>query len=813
MRLMRLLGLLLGFGLALQAGAQASGEAAPWNSVRGDAAAISIASDGFIIAAGRDARLWTWRTSEAAWTPLAGEGLRVAALPGGRYFATRRDGALTFFDGLRVASAGLRALDVAADGAGNVHAIRSDGALVRRAAGAAAWELLGAVAGRRLALAPDNSVWIALAAGGIGRWIDGKLEPVPGTARELAVSASGVVFAVDREGALQRWAPAGNSWGPEPAPPNLAAIAFDPQGLPWAARANGAIITRAVLPPGAAVRFDSSSAGEGGITFNKRSGRGGVTASGAPRGLRSVAAFTVNNPVAQTTDPAPFEWTDTLATASSLAIAGRDGSVFALDANGNTGRWSNAQRRYLAYPGTFLKIAVEADGNPWGINQLGRLFRRNSSEWRQVRGSASDFAIGVNGQIFATNAAGELFQYDRASDGLLQVPGALALFSVAVAPDGVPWALLQDGTVVRCPAASCQRFQKTARSIAIGPDGSVFIVTVDNVLWRLNKAQTDWELISVLGLKVLSVAVGPRGRPWVITDGGRVYASTFFPRDESTDLLEAATTSTQTTGSGDVVPVLVSPGTGFVFSKSLTFQSISVPSGAQGLSLGPNGTVLMFNSETFPEGLLRYNKAKNVFESVTGLPPGVNLRHAKVGTDGKLWIIDADFDGRIYHQLSGSTYETLQLPIPPTNFPGSANRSINIGPDGAVYAIDTSGTIYRRPAGSSVFSKLISGSYKNLSITRAGDVWVIDNSDVVRQIVNGVAQRRPINQDTLALDIAGGQDGSLYIAKTGNTPARWNINSQAFDVVTQPADFVGVEPNGRPWLWFSGDPTRILRAK
>jgi hypothetical protein len=818
MGLLRLLGLWLGLGLALPAGAQGFGEPAPWNGVRGDAAAISIAADGFIVAAGRDARLWTWRMSEAAWTPLGGEGTRVAALPGGRYFAIRRDGALTFFDGLRIASADLRALDVAVDGAGNVHAIRSDGALVRRPAGAAAWDVLGAVGGRRLALAQDGSVWVALAAGGVGRWMDGKLEPVPGTARELAVSSNGTVFAVDKDGTLQRRSQGSNAWEPEPAPPNLAAIAFDPQGLPWAARLNGAIVTRAVLPPGQAIRFEVSTAGEGGITFNKRSTRGGgTTASGASRALLRAAVTTVNNPIAQSTDPAPFEWTDTLVNASSLAIAGRDGSVFALDASGNLGRWSNAQRQFLAYPGAFLKVAVEADGNPWGINQFGRLFRRNVTEWRQVRGSASDFAIGVNGQIFATTSDGALFQYDRPSDGLLPLPGALPLFSVAVGPDGVPWALLKDGTVVRCPTSACQRFQKTARSLAVGPEGSVFIVTPDNVLWRLNKALTDWELIPVLGLKVASVAVGPRGRPWVITDTGRVFASAFFPRDESTDLLEASTTPPTPQGSGDVAPVLASPGAvGFVFSKSLTFQSIPTLPNTGGISLGPDGTVLMFSFQTFPIGLVRYNKAKNVFESVTGLPPGVNIRHAKVGPDGKMWIIDADFDGRIYHQVSGSNYEILQLPVPPTFFDGSANRSINIAPDGTVYAIDTAGTVYRRSVGASGFSKLISGSYKNLAITRPGDVWVIDNSDVVRQIVNGVAQRRPSNQDTTALDIAGSADGSLYITNiglSGVNPMRWNVNSQAFDRVTQPADFVGVEPNGRPWIWFSDDPARILRAK
>ncbi len=802
----RLLWLSLCWGIALSAGAQTFSDPSPWRGVRGEAQALSIARDGFVVAAGQDARLWTWRAADAAWTPLAGEGVRTAALRGGRYFAIRRDGELTFFDGLRIGLAGLRALDVAIDDAGAVYAIRADGALMRRTGPADPWEALAAIGARRLATAPDNSVWLALAAGGIARWIDGKLEPVPGSARELAIGADGTVLAVDRDGILERWMPFSRSWEPEPAPSDLASIALSPQNVPWAATTNGAIVTRAALQP-APVRFDTAAPGEGGIRFGKRTVSGGTNAA---RALRRAAVIAVNPP-SQATDPAPFVWIDTLATAASLSIAGRDGSVFALDAGGNIGRWSNLQRRFMAYPGQFAKIAVEADGNPWGINSQGRVFRRDASDWRQVRGTASDLSIGVNGQTFANTAAGALFQYDRATDGLLPLPGLL--FSVAVAPDGVPWGLLQDGTVARCPAPNCQRFAKIARSLAIGPDGSVFIVTADNLLWRLNKTQDDWDMIPVLGLKVLSVAVGPRGRPWVVTDGGHVYATTFFPRDESTDLLEASTTSPQTTGSGDVAPV-ASTGGGFVFSKNLLFTSIPVPAGAQGVSLGPDGTVLMFVGST---GLVRFNSSKNTFETVTGLPGG-NIAHAKTGPDGKLWIISGDVDGRIFHQLSGSNYETLQLPIPNPQppVPNTMNRSINIAPDGTVYAIDTVGTAWRRPAGSTVFAKFISGNFLNLAVPRAGDVWVIDSGNVVREIVNGVAQRRPLGRDMLADDIAGGQDGSVYIATPvggSDFAAKWNGNSQAWDQVNHVADVVGVAPDGRPWLWSAGSPTVILRAK
>ncbi|NBR30375.1 MAG: hypothetical protein EBT83_18515, partial [Betaproteobacteria bacterium] len=349
---------------------------------------------------------------------------------------------------------------------------------------------------------------------------------------------------------------------------------------------------------------------------------------------------------------------------------------------GNIGRWSNQRRTVTAYPGQFAKIAVDADGLLWGVNMLGRVFRRNGNLWHQINGNASDIAIGLKGEVFTTSSTGVIMKFDRATDSLQLVPGTL--FSPAVAPDGVPWGLLSDGTVVRCPTASCQRFGRTARSIAVGPDASVFIVTLDGVLQKLRPTLDDWDIIPVLGQKVRSVAVGPRGRPWVIAESGRIYASTFFPRDESTDLLEASTTPKDTTGSGSTSPVTFgTTESSFVNVKNLQFQSIPVPSGYSGLSLGPDGTVLMFYMNT---QLIRYDNNKKTFVDVTGFPSG-NIKHAKYGPDGKLWIISGDVDGKIYHQISGNTYETLQLPIPsPINpSPGSMNRSINIGPDGSVY--------------------------------------------------------------------------------------------------------------------------------
>ena len=111
---------------------------------------------------------------------------------------------------------------------------------------------------------------------------------------------------------------------------------------------------------------------------------------------------------------------------------------------------------------------------------------------------------------------------------------------------------------------------------------------------------------------------------------------------------------------------------------------------------------------------------------------------------------------------------------------------------------------------------MINGTFQNAAIPRAGDVWVLDSSNVVRQIVNGVAEQRPKNRAFVADDIAGGQDGTVYITTQFDGtvyPAKWNPNNLTWDQVNRSANYVGVAPDGRPWIFDSDSPAFILRAK
>lgn len=793
----------------------AQAPAPSWNAVPGAAADISIDAEGAVYAAGRDEALWLWRDEAGNWAPIPGRGLRIAALPGKRLWAVQKDGSVMHYDGRRWVDMAAKALDVAVAADGAAYIARSDGRLARW--NGKTWTDIPGK-GVRLAVHPDGSIWTVLADGAIVRNEGSEAQTLPGRARDLSISTDGAVWIASAEGWMQRWN--GADWDePDRRVTDATVIALTPGGIPWAATASGAIRTQAKINTGLLADFSSAQTPDG-VTFRTR----GRTAR-SPRELaraRAAASVVLKSP-AQVTDPAPFEFVDTRGTASRIAI-GQDGSVFAIGVDGLLRRWSNAQRRFLDFPGQLVRVSVNPGGLPWGINQTGRIFRHTGTDWKQVAGTAFDISVGVNNEAFITTADGVLSRFDPATERFARVPGQA--FFVATAPDGVPWGLLVDGTVVRCAALPCERLGRDAKSLAIGPDGSVFIVNFSNQLRRYVPARQEFELIPVPGHEPVAVAVGPAGRPWVITTESKVLSSRFFPRDESLDLAMAATSQTPTTGTGDVAIVTGSPttGSGFTFSKKMQFTAVNVPCATlEDVAVGVDGSVIaLCDNKTL---LVRYSTKTKTFSSISGLPLSAGATVQAVDTDasGFLWLLSGDVDGRIIQQTGKTSFKTLQLPVtsPISNpAPGSPvmNRDIAIGPDGTVYAIDTGGFVYRRLTTQSAFTKFISGTWNKVAVGVANDVWLLDTSGDLFELVGGKLERRPPKGGISFEDLGGGADGSIYTTRLNPSTffyelLKWNASNSSFDTVNTAADHVDVAPNGRPWITNTSMSPDVFMAK
>lgn len=777
-----------------------------WQPVPGDAIALA-GSARTVYAVGRDYSIWQWQREVGYWGRFPGKSRQVIVAPSGQLWGIATDGTVQRHNGMSWESIGIKAMDIAITQQDDLILVLENGDIRKRSQGSVEPAPLPGSA-KRIVVSRNGELWKLNVDGEIAHWVGTDWQRLPGRARDIAASPDGTIYIVSPQGELMQWDPSAENWRILPSPPGTAKVAAGFANTLWVALDNGAVQAKGEISAPQKTT-ESVTTVSNGITLHRgRGGRGVRMNDRVGRAAARAGAIVATKPAAATTDTSPFTFTDTQADGKVLAI-GADGSIFAIGRDDSFYQWRNAEQRFKAFPGNLVKIAVDPHGSPWGINMYGRIFRHNGSDWVQVRGTASDIAIGANGRVIVTDAAGRLSEYDSAILGFKLMPGMTAYFP-AIAPDGVPWGLLQDGTVVRCAQTPCERLPKQAGSIAIGPDGSVFVVTTAGRLERYRAANSDWEIIPVNGLKVAKVAVGPKGRPWVVTEDGSVLYSTLFPRDESTDNQTAAITQSSTTGSGDVATVVESGG--FIVTKNMQFGSIaSSLAYLESVTVGPDGTVLALgyadDAMTIPAYEQYDEKTKKLVPKSVALPGGDRFFTAKTAADGSLWLLSATTDGRVYHQ-KGNGFETFDIlnAAPCTEESCSIwGIDMDIAPDGTVYVITSSGTLYWKSTQAKKFSKLISGAFRRVAASRSGDVWAItgDEDQLVKQIVSGRAMTRALKPQEFPVDIAGGSDGSVYITYAGTTGymlARWNATSQSFDKVSQQATQVAVSPEGRPWV-------------
>lgn len=788
-----------------------SAENAQWQPIFGDAVSL-VGTAESVYAVGQDGSAWQWQPEDGFWGRLPGEFKHIKAMPkSNKLWAISLDGDVLRYTGLAWEALGFKALDIAPTAQGDLYWVQLDGAIRKQVYATLEQTSLAGTA-KNIAIANDGSLWSRSATGDLAQWTGNEWKSVEGKARYLTTGLDGSIEIISEQGEFKRWDSYSKNWRVIPTPPDvkLATNAFN--NTLWVSLANGTMVAQGTITK---TKKLSNEASNGSITINRRGnrggGRGGYGRYGNSRRVTSPgAAYIATTPSSSITDPDPFTFVDTRSDGKSIAI-GTNGSVFSLGKDQLLYQWSNAQQTFKSFPGSLTKIAVDPNGNPWGINQYGRIFRHDSADWKQVTGLASDIAIGANGRIIIANDTGELSEYVSDVQGFRKLP-ALSAYFIAVAKDGTPWGLLKDGTVVRCGQTPCERLPKQANSIAIGPDNSVFIVTAEGRLELYRAATDDWQVIPVNGLSVTQVAVGPKGRPWVVATDGSILYSAQFPRDESTDIVTAVSTKTPTTGTGDTATV-TEPGT-FVINKNLLFGSVaSTLTVLTSVTVGQDGTVLGTGYSDALMTIPAYEKydstAKKMFAQTVNLPDGDQFKTVKADTDGSLWFLSLGTNGRLYHKVNGAFF-TLDV-FEGTTFCAvgvcpieTSILDLDIAPDGGLYVIVGDGSLYYKSPTATKFSKLIPGNYKRVAVSRTGDVWVMTIfASTFKQVINGVAVTRSMQAGEIPLDIAGSANGNVYVVYSDGVTsklARWNATSQSFDKVSRTASAVAVTPNGRPWV-------------
>lgn len=816
---------------------RAQGQNKPaWQPMPGTATDISINADGQAYAVGTDGTPWRWDRTEQRWRRMSGNFVRISAALGNRPWAVNAEGIVFYYNGLWWEDKATDVVDVAADVNGNVFIAMANGQIKKWYSLRSEWQVVEGTA-KRISIDDKGQPWVIAQDGKIQSF-DGKAwMPLPGAARDIALGGASSTVIADMAGVIRRWNNTAKHWDVVNGVADVTAVAVTPDDKIWAVVEDGAIFANGTLQADEKTEEENSPGEPQAPVEQARPVIALTPTAPVPTVFAPVATNVEAKPVLPDTTPdqrtdktgtssasAPgyvdpvtvttndsITFVDTRQTAQSIAI-GADGSVFGLDRGGNILRWSNRKNKFDSFPGALMRISVDAQGHPWGISALGRVFRHDGNQWRQIyNATASDLSVGFDGTVLASNAAGRLLKLNDAKTRFKPIPGTGVAY-VATGPDGTAWTIRKDKLVQRCDVTPCKIYPQKANAISVGPDGSVYIVSNINRLMRLNK-DGNFEIIQTPGHIPATVAVGPMGYPWLTAVSGNVLAATFFDRDETGDQIVAASTAENgTTGTGATGTVTDNSTSSFTFSKNIIFETVPAP----GLSSGQYSILASDNDGIVwaagYDAVEKYNpRTKQFVDANTRFETDhANINDFDIAPNGDIWADASVNQRRTLIRERNRVWKKYTVD-------GASVAGVAVSPDGTVFAIFDFGSgryLYSKPANSEKFTKFsTNGDIFKVSVGPGNNVWIIDTNNNVKQWTGKKFSPRPARGQKANWIGVGKKDGTVYVSEIYNTLRKWNGINQSFDKVNNiSAQYVAVDGDGRPWVSDGSDGT-IKKAK
>lgn len=488
-----------------------------WRRMRGVAQQVAISASGAVLVLGRGGELWQWRGRDD-FVSLPGRLSRIALAPDGAPWGVDAEGRILRSVRNSWVEVPGRARDIAIGALGAMWIIQPDGIPAQWQPQPGTWQAVSSpLKAEHIAVDPAGAAWILAEGGKVYRFGGGTWETVDGVlGRDIAVGPEGSVVVAGNDNKPYRYDTVARRW--EPLNGEFVAVAVGPRGFPWAVTERGEIFASSL--------FDEDI----------------KPASSAPA-APAAPAILVGAKVSPAAPPNQSLLFQRVSGAAARAIAiGGEGSVFVVGTGGTLSRWSNRQNRFIGFPGQFQRIAVAPDGKPWGVSATGVVFRHDGTMWREVFNiTAVDIAVGLNGTVMVTDANEVVYRYlpaENRFDRILPTGPNVAAPTgtrIAIDPRGHPWTVTKAGVLFRCDKDPCERMTITARTVAIGPEGTVFVTGTDDTLRRYDPRNNRFDILPLPFQQPDQVAVGPLGKPWVVNRASEVWYSAFFPRNEDGD--------------------------------------------------------------------------------------------------------------------------------------------------------------------------------------------------------------------------------------------------------------------------------------
>lgn len=720
----------------------------PLQVVRGLASDLAIGLDGAVYTLDGTGSPWVQRVGSAGiWSRLPGQfrGLRTGLDGSVRAISLNDQAYLLAGSWWReVASDFGLVRDVAVSPDGSVYTLRMDGTLVAATpSGQSLGRLDAADSGgyERLMVDEHGLPWLwrsngmALRYDGL-KWVVLDRFASVGI-RRIASGIDGTILLVDGAGYVYRWNSVSADWSLETMPGPAFTVAIGPGGKPWYLSSTGEIWASEIFS--------------------------------------MIAAPAVRKPPALFTRL--LKWNRVGGQAQALSV-GADATVITIDAQKNVWKWKG-RNDWTPLPGKFKRVAAGTSGAAWGIDDDDRVRRYANGQWFDTALLGRDIAVGPKGEVWAVALDGQLAQFDSSAKQWRIAPsnGMRPRF-VAVGKDGEPWIIDNDGAVFRRIGERWVAFTGiSATSVSIGPEGTVYATTAAMELFWLDLRAREWK--PAVGV-ARSVAVGPAGTPWIISERNQLFVSASFIAQN-----DAATPSFGKIpiASPPALITIAPPAASVLASLLKPLVYTTIPGAYVDVGIGAEGSVFAAGADG---GLYCFdNTAKRFQFAAQG-----TIRKVIATGNGVPWVVNAAGQVAFFDRSEWTT------------IPDFKAADIAMGSDAMVYATQAdNNAVYRYSSTSKSFEPVTTYStgvpLRAKKIAFSSNVlWAVTPSNQLLKCADTQCQLQMVSPT----DVASGPEGSVLVTDAIGGVQRWNARGGGFISVKGNGIALSVGPQGLPWL-------------
>lgn len=241
-----------------------------------------------------------------------------------------------------------------------------------------------------------------------------------------------------------------------------------------------------------------------------------TTYSGIVQQHAYLKTDSASSPAAKTWTQLPGTAVDVGASANALWVIGTN----TVPGGYGLHRWDG--KTFIANSGGAVRIDLDPQGNPWVVNNAGKVFRWNGSAWVGLPGdNAQDIGIGISGTVWMVGGAKvpggfSVFRWDGSANKWDVVPGGGV--RIDVDQYGKAWLVNDANQIFRWTGSGWASMPGKARDIGVGPEGSVFVVGDNGTVHKWNG--TAWIMRDG---NLNEISVGPNGVPVGINASKQIW--------------------------------------------------------------------------------------------------------------------------------------------------------------------------------------------------------------------------------------------------------------------------------------------------